>query len=75
MDGCLNISSKLEKTNLSKHRVFHNKIINNVVNMLFDMCKPKCMLILNGRCGDFKLNGYRSGILLIQLCHFNHYNL
>ena len=74
MDGSLNISSKLEKINSSKHRVFQDKIINNVGNMLFDMCKSKSMLILNGRCGDNKLNGYRSVILLIQLCHFNRYN-
>ena len=57
MDGSLNISSKLEKTNLSKHRVSQDKIINNEGNMLLDMCKSNSMLILNGRCGDDKFTG------------------
>ena len=57
MDGSLNISSKLEKTNLSKYRVSQDKIINNEGNMLLDMCKSKSMLILNSRCGDDKFNG------------------
>ena len=34
MDGSPNISSKLEKPNLSKHRVSQDKIINNEGNML-----------------------------------------
>ena len=57
MDGSLNISSKLERTNLSKHRVSQDKIINNEGNMLLYMCKSKSRLILNGRCGDYKFNG------------------
>ena len=57
MDGTLNISSKLEKTNLSKHRVSQDKIINNEGNMLLDMCKSNSMQILNGRCGDDKFTG------------------
>ena len=57
MDGSLNISSKLERTNLSKHCVPQDKIINNEGNMLLDMCKSKSMLILNGRCGDDKFKG------------------
>ena len=50
--GSLNISSKIEKTNLSKYSVSQEKIINNEDNMLFDMCKSNSMLILNGRCGN-----------------------
>ena len=57
MDRSLNISSKLEKTDLSKHRVSQDKIINNEVNMLLDMCKSNIMLVLNGRCRDDKFNG------------------
>ena len=57
LDGSLNISSKLEKTNLSNHRVSQDKIINNEGNMLLDMCKSNGMLILNGRCGDDKFIG------------------
>ena len=57
MDGSLNISSKLEKTNLSMHRVSQDKIINNEGNMQLDMCKSNSMLILNGRCGDDKCTG------------------
>ena len=57
MDGSLNISSKLEKTNLSKQSVSQDKIINNEGNMLLDMCKSNSMLIRNGRCGDDKFNG------------------
>ena len=57
MDGSLNISSKLEKTNLSKHRLSQDKIINNEGNMLLDMCKSNSMLILNGRCGDDRFTG------------------
>ena len=57
MDGSLNISSNLEKTKLSKHRVSQDKIINNEGSMLLDVCKSNSMLILNGRCGDDKLNG------------------
>ena len=41
MNGSLNISSKIEKTNLSKYRISQDKIINNEGNMLLDMCRSK----------------------------------
>ena len=57
MGDSLNISSKTEKTNLSKYRVSQDKITNNEGNMLLDMCNSNSMLILNGRCGKDKNNG------------------
>ena len=54
MDDSLNISSKIEKTNLSKYRVSQDKIINNEGNVLLDMSKSNSMLILNSRCGNDK---------------------
>ena len=57
MVDSLNISSEVEKTNLSKYRVSQDKIINNEDSMLLDMCKSNNMLILNGRCGNDKNNG------------------
>ena len=38
MDGSLNISSKLEKTNLLKHRVSQDKIINNESKICCSIC-------------------------------------
>ena len=49
MDGGLNISSKIEKINLSIYRVSQDKVINNEGNMLLDMCKFNSISILNGR--------------------------
>ena len=56
MDGSLNISSKIEKINLSMHCV-SQKITNNERNMLLGICKFNSMLILNGQCGDDIYNG------------------
>ena len=79
MDGSLNISSKIEKTNLSKYRVSQDKIINNEGNMLLDMCKSNSMLILNGRCGNDKNNGamtFRNqSITDYSMYQFSRYNM
>ena len=52
MDGSLNTSSKIEKTDLSKNLASQDNIINNVGNVLLNMCKSNSMLLLNGRCGE-----------------------
>ena len=50
MDGNLNTSSKIEKTDLSKNLAPQDNIISNVDNVLLNMCNSNSMLLLNGRC-------------------------